>query len=293
MATITEAISMYQELDLLEAHLEESSKWADRIIIIESERNFAGLEKPLYFYENRERFTRFNVEHLVTPKEEIQVIPPTWPKEEQAHWFKVRQQNRNHNRQFHWDELRRGTDYVYLNDVDEFISGNHFGYLEDCLKDNHNHYISIRTQKFNYWMNAIGAHQSQYRITRSDKEKFYVVNRRQCPKASTEIIGWHFTNCMSSFKELQEKMLGICVAMGKSTDEVPSEEVIQQRLSRLIEPLCENSLIATDQPGLLSTEKLDWCPTFVQANPKIYPWLKNSRIPFKKWKLPPPRPKGA
>ena len=77
---ITEAISMCNELDLLEAHLEESQHWADRIVIIESPVTFTSIPKPMYFDENRERFKRFNVEHLVTPPEIFEKIPYSYPK---------------------------------------------------------------------------------------------------------------------------------------------------------------------------------------------------------------------
>jgi beta-1,4-mannosyl-glycoprotein beta-1,4-N-acetylglucosaminyltransferase len=48
-----------QELDLLEFRLRELSNVVDRFIVVEADRTFSGVEKPLYFRENRERFADF------------------------------------------------------------------------------------------------------------------------------------------------------------------------------------------------------------------------------------------
>ena len=135
---------MFQELDLLEAHLEESQHWADRIVIIESPVTFSSVEKPLYFAENRERFSRFDVDYLVTPPDVFEKIPFSYPQEETNRWFRARRDNRNKNRQFHWENLRNGTDYVYLNDVDEFIDSERWGYLKDIITPKDMYYVSIK-----------------------------------------------------------------------------------------------------------------------------------------------------
>lgn len=266
---ITEAISMYNELDLLEAHLEESQHWADRIVIIESPVTFASVSKPLFFEENKERFARFNVDYLVTPPDAFEQIPYNYPEEDKRKWFQARRNNRNLNRQFHWDELRRDTDYVYLNDVDEFISSEHWHHLGPLLENNHYHYIAIKTRKFNYFINSRGSKQEQYRITRADKPEF--VMQRGTPRIATKEMGWHFTNCFSP-EEIRNKLYGICCHMGRPPSWVPSVEKIAEDLSNLIEPAVgtnmENSFVE-----LMPRGDMSWAPKFMRENPDLFPWL--------------------
>ena len=264
---ITEAISMFNELDLLEAHLEESQTWADRIVIIESPHTFTSIEKPMYFADNRERFARFNVDYLVTPKEVFIEIPEKFPEEETRKWFQARRDNRNNNRQHHWKELCRDADYVYLNDVDEFVSRDHGPYLLDLLKDNHWHYMGITTRKFNFFVNSRGSKQAQYRIARSDMATF--IPEKGTPRMNTREIGWHFTSCLSP-KELHNKYLGIYLHLGMTRDEIPSVEEIERRLENNIEPAMKTVL---RQAEIMPKDDLSWAPMFMRQNLDLFPWI--------------------
>ena len=64
---ITEVIYFLNELDLLEAHLEQHRPWGWRTVIVESEVTISGVPKPLFFHDNRSRFERFDLEHAVLP----------------------------------------------------------------------------------------------------------------------------------------------------------------------------------------------------------------------------------
>ena len=264
---ITEAISMCNELDLLEAHLEESQHWADRIVIIESPVTFTSLPKPLYFDENRERFKRFNVEHLVTPPEVFEEIPFSYPEAEKDWWFKVRQSNRNWNRQYHWDNLRKDTDYVYLNDVDEFISRDKWKHLDALLRPKYYDYLAVTTRRFDFFVNALGPMQEQYRITKADKPIFNMV--RGTPRATTPNLGWHFTSCFSA-AEIQKKLDGICCHIGASPAEVPTIEEIQRSLDAGVEPITGSPLLG-DVTEFLSKDDLSWAPQFIQDNIELFP----------------------
>ena len=57
----------FRELDILEIRLTELWDRVHRFVLIESEMDFAGNAKPLYFAENRERFAAFadKIEHIV------------------------------------------------------------------------------------------------------------------------------------------------------------------------------------------------------------------------------------
>ena len=194
MTVVTEAISFSHELDLLEVHLEESQHWADRIIIIESPVTFTTQPKPLFFDDNKERFARFNVEHIITDPDIFEPVAASYSgDEDNLKYYRARRNNRNLNRQHHWENLRNGCDYVYCNDVDEFVSRDHWYHVDEYLKDKEYYYGGVKTRKFNFFVNVRGSKQSQYRITRSDMETFNM--ERGTPRFNTaKEVGWHFTS---------------------------------------------------------------------------------------------------
>jgi beta-1,4-mannosyl-glycoprotein beta-1,4-N-acetylglucosaminyltransferase len=61
---------IFNELDLLEKRLELLYDTVDYFVIGESKTTFSGLEKPLYFLENRQRYERFKekVIHYTIPE---------------------------------------------------------------------------------------------------------------------------------------------------------------------------------------------------------------------------------
>lgn len=59
MKKIVDAFIFYNELDLLEIRLEELKDVVDYFVIVEGTLTFTGKPKPLYYYENRERFAAY------------------------------------------------------------------------------------------------------------------------------------------------------------------------------------------------------------------------------------------
>ncbi|HUZ21441.1 MAG TPA: class I SAM-dependent methyltransferase [Acidimicrobiales bacterium] len=56
--TIWDCVLFFNELDLLEARLEELEGIVDHVVVVEADRTFRGDLKPLWFHEHRERFAR-------------------------------------------------------------------------------------------------------------------------------------------------------------------------------------------------------------------------------------------
>lgn len=273
---VAEAISMFQELDLLEAHLEESSHWADKVYIIESPITFSGQEKLMYFCENRERFSRFNVEYLVTPPEVFTPIPFSYPEEESGHWYRERRKNRNKNRQHHWDTIREGMDYVYFNDVDEFVSADHWHHVLSMLESKELHYVSIKARKFNFFVNCRGSEQEQWRITRTDLPSFEMMKGK--PRASTPCeVGWHFTNCFNDLEGHRLKMLGICCHVGVAPSDIPTVAEIEDRLGRNVEPFVNKDLLS-GIAEIMPKDDLSWAPSFMRKNIELFPWFNKKGV---------------
>jgi hypothetical protein len=60
MSLVIDAFSFYNELDLLELRLNELSSVVDFFILVEATKTHSGLDKPLYYWNNRNRFKKFH-----------------------------------------------------------------------------------------------------------------------------------------------------------------------------------------------------------------------------------------
>ncbi len=60
---VYDVFPFFNEIDLLEIRLEYLSKFVDYFVITEATTTFSGEKKPLYFFENRDRFKKF--EHQI------------------------------------------------------------------------------------------------------------------------------------------------------------------------------------------------------------------------------------
>src|SRR5262249_27168436 len=59
MPRVFDCFPFFNEFDLLEIRLNELSDVVDYFVIAEAKRTFSGNPKPLYFRENRARFSKF------------------------------------------------------------------------------------------------------------------------------------------------------------------------------------------------------------------------------------------
>ena len=68
MARVFDVFTFYNELDLLELRLEMLDPYVDQFVLIECVETFSGKEKPLYFNENKERFSKYlhKIHHHIT-----------------------------------------------------------------------------------------------------------------------------------------------------------------------------------------------------------------------------------
>ena len=89
------ATQMFQELDLLEIRLETLDSVVDFFVISESTKTHSGLDKPLYYNENKDRYKKFDYKiiHQIidnTPKnieECLKLNNPYAKKVIKADWF--------------------------------------------------------------------------------------------------------------------------------------------------------------------------------------------------------------
>ena len=64
---IYDCFPFFNELDMLELRLNTLNDYVDRFVLVESDVTFTGEPKPLYFEENKDRFSDFvhKIEHVV------------------------------------------------------------------------------------------------------------------------------------------------------------------------------------------------------------------------------------
>lgn len=119
MAEIWDCFFFNDELDLLEARLHELGESVDRFVIVEGDRTYRGVPKPLLFDQNRDRFAPWlgKISHVVARLE---------PEGSYA-WNRENQQ-----RSILGSYLRAEAgpdDLLLIGDVDEIPDRDSFGYL--------------------------------------------------------------------------------------------------------------------------------------------------------------------
>ena len=202
---LAEVIYFGFELDLLEAHLENHKYHEGRLIVVECEHTTTGVPKPLMFKENQDRFSRFNVEHMVFPGSTFPIQTKTFNE------FKHQDSNAKKIMQKY---LSLETDWVFHSDTDEILDLFSASRLQGSLalmdKDTRcvHHHLWQRSPYINIEAGLFHVH----RIHRAGAEFVYpkAVKRQVMPDTKTNDgvnpIGWHFTNCFSNPFELYWKI---------------------------------------------------------------------------------------
>ncbi len=80
MALVYDCFMFFNELDLLEIRLNELNDVVDKFVIAESTRTFSNDIKPLYFLENKEKFSKFlhKIDYIVTDETNLPKFESAW-----------------------------------------------------------------------------------------------------------------------------------------------------------------------------------------------------------------------
>ena len=277
---ITEVIYFLNELDMLEAHLEEHQHFVDKFFIKESACLWSGLSKKLHFDENRERFSRFNIEPIVIPNSEFDLsIPSSFPEDEFKKWFDVRRNNRSNSRRYRWEDICAGCDWVMSMDCDEIVDSRKASVFLDCLKPDFEH-VAVHLTQYQHWINVRGKGLKLWRVFRSDVPHRFAV--RGFPRVVTpERVGGHFTNCYISAPAIRTKALGILTHYGyKGADDVPTVDEISRSLEAGVDPFrtrwsgdqsVPETVRAIAPPDQRIMPDLEHTPKFMRENPTLFP----------------------
>jgi beta-1,4-mannosyl-glycoprotein beta-1,4-N-acetylglucosaminyltransferase len=80
---VCDTFMFYNEFDVLELRLECLDPYVDRFVLVESEVNHVGDPKPLYFRENKERFSKWlhKITHVIVTADETPKDEDPWVRE--------------------------------------------------------------------------------------------------------------------------------------------------------------------------------------------------------------------
>lgn len=167
----------FNELDLLEARFNILDPYVDYFVLGESGETFSGKPKPLYFWENKERFAKW------LPKI-IHVMPP------------ISQSDNSFQRAFEQKEfLKTGLkdakddDIVYYGDLDEI-------WKPQTITDDK--VYNIQQLNYCYYLNNrsseewVGTIVGRYGTIKCGLLRDFRANHENI----LDNGGWHFTNCM-------------------------------------------------------------------------------------------------
>lgn len=245
---IIDCFPFFKELDVLEVRLNTLDPYVDKFLIVESEETFTGIDKPLYFFENYERFKKFKdkIEYLKIPKIPRNIDPykghVNWDRE-------YYQKNYMMHRINELDE----DDVVILSDCDEIpdLSNVNLKEIDQpkvfinkmfIFKFNLMMFNNLSTtsriegkppvntkigepycwfgssiMKQKYLKNKMFWNVDGFRAKRSDFEQIY--------------SGWHFTFCMDN-KDIQHKLKAFSHANELDNSEINNFDYINQCVSQ-------------------------------------------------------------
>lgn len=210
MAKTIDIFTYNGEADLLEIHLSIMDKFVDEFIIVESPTTFSGLQKPLYFSGQKERFAKWidkityfiNDEKYTTEEIEQARISPFTNGEER--WMREWLQKESLKKAL---IHLKNKDIVIIGDVDEVVN---IPWIDiEHMRTYGTPPTKFKLKVYAYWLNFVSTEQFWGTvIARYDKIKDECFNdiRNTAHKTGTGIdYGWHFTN-MGGYESVKKKI---------------------------------------------------------------------------------------
>ena len=261
MRKIYDCFPFFNELDLLEIRLNELHDVVDMFVLIEAERTHANTKKPLYYLENKERFSKFasKIQHVVI---DTDLFTDSAADNERMTFntigYVIAEMHADAN------------DLVMVGCADEIVHPNAIRHV----KESYAHLVNIRHDNFCYYLNTrFTSSGTNTRwpgttiLTVEDVKSFSgrnVVTIRDATVPLAEGIsdpqGWHFT-FMGTAEEIHKKTTSYLHAPDLTTTTV---EMLRGQRIALKDPLSRDmDSLAFDFMEMYPIQKL---PQYVQNN---------------------------
>lgn len=155
---IIDCFIFYNELDMLKYRIELLSSIVDYFIIVESKYTFSGIEKELYYNNNKELFDNHKVIHII--EDNAPHIFPNINIEKNEQWI---------NEYYHRNCIKKGIeqlklkeeDIIIISDLDEIpdpetlkkIKNNEIDVSINCLEQDM-YYYNLNSKLMNKWYHS-------------------------------------------------------------------------------------------------------------------------------------------
>ena len=201
----------FNELDLLEVKLNELYNCVDYFVIVESIETFRGNLKPLFFQENKERYSKFidKIIHVVLTDRQITENP--WEREA-----------------YQRNQISRGLlgcklhDIIIVEDADEILRASKVPEIVNLITINRSQYVACRQTICTYYLNRFGHSGGEITSWFGSTATSYTNLKYETPngvrwgglglykdyRANTSTLddaGWHFTY-MGGIPKVQLKL---------------------------------------------------------------------------------------
>ena len=214
---IYDCFSFFNELDLLDLRLHELDHVVDKYVLVESTLTHTGMRKPLYYWENRERFWKFwyKIIHIIvddmpfTPEQIQEAITP-----QDRLWLATGYQLGDNwvRERYQRNQIMRGLvdckpdDIIIIEDADEIMKPYALEHIHETIVDGSN----AATQTLNtYYMNWkctnmewAGSKVLKYKFVDNPSEhRFHTPAAGFIPDG-----GWHY-NFLGGAEAIKQKII--------------------------------------------------------------------------------------
>jgi beta-1,4-mannosyl-glycoprotein beta-1,4-N-acetylglucosaminyltransferase len=199
---IYDCFTFFNELDILEIKLNELYDHVDHFVLVESTETFRGNPKPLYFTENKQRFSKFLDKIIHVILDEHLETNSSWDRE-------FYQRNQIMRGLTHC----RDEDIIIVEDLDEIVSASKLPEIVAILSTNKLPSVTCNQSIYTYFLNRyghasgnvvswLGSMATKYGYLKSISPQEL---RSQRDGATAVTAGWHFTY-MGGTKKVQTKL---------------------------------------------------------------------------------------
>ena len=168
---VFDCFTFYNELDTLHVRFEELYDFVDYFILCEAPLTHRGKEKPLYFHENKDRFSKYNdkIVHLIDTE-----MPKLDPSKVDDPWIRdTHQRNYLNNGLLKFD--LKNNDQIILSDLDEIPN------VETLKKKLPVNWVYSLEQDF-YYYNLHNKLKKKWRLSKVLNYETYVNKFNSSPK---------------------------------------------------------------------------------------------------------------
>lgn len=195
---IYDIFTFHNELELLLVRLKEHDPFVDKFVLLQGDRQHSGLEKPMYFPASDSRFSAF-LNKIIVKNVELEKLP-------ESAWVN---ENKQRNAAFEGIDFKPN-DIVFLSDLDEIVSRNHWPYLISSLEQNE--LLQVWLEAFYYKLNLKQKDQ-RWMHPKIMKAKHFLNKKLTATEirlnfqgaATPYPCGWHFSWLMDE-NRIQEKI---------------------------------------------------------------------------------------